>query len=377
MKKKKKMLVGTGIIVLVGIVLLGIFKNQQEDDVVRIGVLSFLTGNFAEMGIDLVNGAQLALEELNQTEWMLMNKKKAVLVIEDGKVEAKTTVVGFRKMMLSNPLCAIVAGDTPVPAAAPLIKTEEVPTIATIVATTGFLDAKAPWIYRNYVSISSAAKSLCKYAWNDLKVRSASVIYMQSEYGIEGAEAFEKEFKVLGGEIVGFESYMPDTLDARAVITKGLKNRPQIVFVLGYGTGYNTVINQVRESGFKGDILTDEPISSPGSISSIRDFTGISFTSQRTPDTSDYSQFSEKYKSAYSKAPSLYASYGYDSVWILAQSITNTPLTRMAIRERILSGETFATLRGGIRFERNGDCVLPIVINKMNADGSYKQIQVK
>ena len=245
----------------------------------------------------------------------------------------------------------------------------------TLVSTAGFLDAKKPWIYRNYVSISSAAKYICQYAWKELSAKEVSIIYMQSEYGIEGARAFEKEFIGLGGKITGLESFMPDTLDARAVISKSLAKHPQMLYILGYGTGYNTVVNQVRESGFKGRILTDEPISSPGSVSSIRDFSNILFTSQRTPETTDYVHFAEEYKAKYKKDPSLYATYGYDSVWILAQAITNTPITRMAVRERILSGRTFSTLRGEIIFESNGNCVLPIVINKMNPNGTYNQMR--
>lgn len=376
MKKNRKMLIWTiCVITIVLFAIFGVFKGRHEDDVIRIGILSFLTGNFAEMGVDLVDGAQLAVETLNKSGWMLENKKRAKLIVEDGKVEPKTTVTGFRKMLLSNPLCAIVAGDTPVPAAAPLINAEEVPTIATIVSTVGFLDEKRPWIYRNYVSISSAAKYMCRYARQELDAKGVSIIYMQSEYGVEGAHAFEKEFIGLGGKITGLESYMPDTLDARAVISKSLTQQPQMVYILGYGTGYNTVVNQVRESGFNGRILTDEPISSPGSVSSIRDFSNIFFTSQRTPETTDYVHFAEEYKAKYKKEPSLYATYGYDSVWILAQVITNTPITRMAIRERLLSGRAFSTLRGEIRFEANGDCVLPIVINKMNPDGTYTQVQ--
>ena len=122
MKKNKKLLILTISVTAIAILaIFGIFKGRHEDDVIRIGVLSFLTGNFAEMGVDLVDGAQLAVEALNKSGWMLENIKRAELIVEDGKVEPKTTVAGFRKLLLSNPLCAIVAGDTPVPAAAPLI----------------------------------------------------------------------------------------------------------------------------------------------------------------------------------------------------------------------------------------------------------------
>ncbi len=55
---------------------------------------------------------------------------------------------------------------------------------------------------------------MAKFARNDLKAKTAAVLYdMASEYNKGIAEFFKKSFEKTGGQVVAFESYTKDDKD--------------------------------------------------------------------------------------------------------------------------------------------------------------------
>ena len=74
--------------------------RETDDSVVRVGVLSFLSGQYAEMGQDMTNGIILAKDELNASNPGF----KIELIIEDGKAKAKDSVNAFNKLLFQDSL---------------------------------------------------------------------------------------------------------------------------------------------------------------------------------------------------------------------------------------------------------------------------------
>ena len=375
MKKNKKLLIGIGIVALLGIVSFGIYKNWQHessDSGIRIGVLSFLTGTYAQMGQELVNGIILAKEEFRLT-----NNVDVVLCIEDGKAEAKSAASAMSRLFAKNITSAIIAGDNQVPTVAPMIVQRHIPSIATILSNSKFLESnkKGVWIFRNWISMSAQAHAISSFATAKLKLKRIAILKMQSEFGEESQKTFSKIASANGAEIVFDDSFIESGVDFKSVIAKMINSNPEAVYIPGYGSGYNILINQIKEMGYKGYIFTADAIMNPDAKAVVHNFDNIYFSRFNEPETPVYKTFLNKYEKRFNTEPSVYAAYGYDSFNILMSAIFKNGLDSKTIRDNIINNSPYQTLIGELKLESNGDCILPVSVYQMQDNGTAEIVQ--
>lgn len=349
-----------------------IWNTHHGQNSYTIGVLSVLSGPFAEIGEDFVYGIKLAQEEIKQNSGIELSLK-----IEDGKAEAKTSVSAFRRLLFEDPIATIVVGDNQVPAVAPLISENHIPTIATSTANSTFLEYNKPtaWIFRNFASITLCSRSIALFAYKDLHCKKAGVLYMEGNYGQESKESFNSVFTAQGGVLVGTEEYHQETVDTKSQVAKILSEKPDVIFVSGYGISYCATMNNVREMGFDGPILTGDSISNPESLKNVKNVGNVYFTNQIFPETKDASDFKGRFFARFNRKANLYAAYGYDSFVILAEAIINTSGDKNKIREFVSSIKNKKIVLGEISFEENGDCIVPLSINQMMPDRTQKVLK--
>lgn len=366
--KKNKLLVVVGVAVLIGMIGYNIIHKQLlgQDNTVKIGVLSFMTGTYAQMGNDLANGILLAKEEYEGGADHLM---KVELKIEDGKGEGKTSASAFARLQQWGMDASIIAGDNQVPTVAPVVIRDKIPTVATIISNSKCIDLNANdvWIFRDWISVTSMADATADFAVEKLGVSKFAILKMRSEFGDEAEHAFNKRISESGGSVVHVDSFNETDTDARNIITKTLSNKPNAIYVAGHGVCYGVVINQLRECGFDGFILTVDAVISPETKSQIKDKRNIYFSSFIEPNTLIYNSFKERYKKRFGREASIYAAYGYDSLNILILGFNGQKLSAYDLRNNILNHETYHVVLGTLKFKANGDCTIPVAVRSMDS----------
>ena len=367
--KIKQMVIGASVVAIIAIIVLFGYRSQRSD--IIVGVVGVMSGPYSEIGQDFTYGMQFAVQEFNAS-----NDSNIKLLVEDGKAEAKTAVSAFRRLLLSSPIATIVVGDNQVPSVSPIIASQKIPTIATSSANSAFLKYNEPetWIFRNFASITLCSESIARFAAEKLNKKRACVLYMISEYGKESSGAFKESFERYGGIVIGEDEFHQEAPGARSQIAKLLLLKPDVVFVSGYGMGYCAVMNQLRELGFSGSILTGDSISNPESLKNIKDLRNIYFTNQIFPDSDEVKLFKKEFQAEYNREANLYTAYGYDSFMLIAKSIKQAGTDRRSVRDQLLKIRSVKTLLGEISFKENGDCEVPLVVNEMLPDGNVKII---
>lgn len=353
---------------------LRLFFNTSSDNVIQVGATASLTGIYADIGVGMMNGILLAQDILNEQN----TNCRFSLIQENDKAEPKTAMSCIDRLLAHNVDALIIAGDNAVPVVAEKVRSTGKPCIATIVATSGFIqavDGKPVNMFRNYASVAGSMDVLARYAYTKEGLRSITIFASQSPYGQDGMEAFKSTFAGLGGTIVSEERFNEDAVDVRNIITKGLAFKPEGVCVIGYGNGYNVLINQLREVGYDGLIFTDEPISGPSCKGVIKDFRKIIFTNNIAPDTPEYRAFVKMYRDKFNLEPNAFSFYGFDSMRILGEAFRAVGGKSSLVPKEILAKKNYETLFGKLVFLDNGDCVMPLNINKMNSDGTYDRLQ--
>ena len=360
-----KLLTAIGVVFMVAIAIVVAVHLASEKKAVRIGVLSFLTGTYAQMGNDLANGILLASEVYRDESDE--EKINVELKIEDGRGESKTSATAFARLQLWGMDAAIVAGDNQVPTVAPIIARDKIPTVTTIMSNSKALEynSKDVWIFRDWISVTALSETMANYASEKLGLSKVALLKMRSEFGDEAEKSFVSTFAKRRGTVALVESFNELDTDAKPIILKAINSNADAIYVAGYGVCYGIVINQIRECGFKGPILTVDAVMNPETKSQIKDFHDIYFVRFVEPTDSGYESFKAKYKKRFAREASVYSAYGYDAFNILISGFKGEKTSANDIRDRIKGRAVYNTLLGQVSFKSNGDCSIPLVVQKM------------
>lgn len=340
-------------------------QSVAEKDVVKIGAILPMSGNFSDDGDMTQKVITEAFNEFNQS-----SDFKLKLFVEDGKFTAKDSISAFRKLQSQGIDLVFIFGDVPSIAISPIAVEQNLPIYANALKT---LDLGVNFFPDTAYLIDYSSD----FVINDLKARSAAILNLK---GIETefmAKHFEEKLAEKNIPVVGKEAFTINATDARSFVAKILQNNPEVVAVFGWGSFYPTLLNTLREQGFKGPIVTDWNISSY--------FDNIAKTEYPTywTDTRfdlnskdpEIAKFVQAFKAKYQRVPSTFAMMNYISAKIIATSIKTSKYSPKDVYETIQHTNGFPSVLGPISIGDNRHMRVPLVIKQLQSDGTVKIVK--
>lgn len=176
--------------------------KKSDSNVLRLGAILPLTGKYALTGQQVLQGIQLAWNQLGIAEregLELVVKNSGDLQILSPLVEELASdpgMLGIIGPLFSNNVKEVV----------PVIEKYQIP-IFTPTASTPGLTQLSSFVFRNAMTKENQGRYLAEYAFNKLNLRRFVILYPDESYGIEMKDIFTREFKALGGQIVSAVSY--------------------------------------------------------------------------------------------------------------------------------------------------------------------------
>ena len=185
------------ILAILAIILLSAQSFAAET--IKIGQIASLTGDFTDYGQMEVNGAKLAIDEINANGGIL--GKKAELAVYDSKGSSSETINAVRLLTLKEHVSVIIGPGTSnlCIAAAPIVAKMKTPLVSLLATNTGVTVDKfghvRPYSFRIGFTDPYQGKILALFAAKELKAVKAAVLLEESdEYSI-GLSNF---FKIRG-----------------------------------------------------------------------------------------------------------------------------------------------------------------------------------
>lgn len=278
---------------------------------VEVGVLTSLSDEWAGVGVDILDGARLAIKQVNSAGPAML------LVAEDTKEAngGSQAVNAYRALRMRG--IEFFIGPTGVPAGmslAPLVAREPVLMITPMVGAREF-SATAPNIFNVRGIDEAGSRSVARLALNRGWETSA-VLASQQPWEASQGRAFKDEFESKGGKVISLEEPLPDTNDLRAQVSRILSHRPQVIFLSNVNR-MPLAAKQLSNQGYHGQILTtllNEALlkEANGKLD------GAIFSGFMPAKAS----FVEKFKSEYGRLPGLGADTGYDAVIALHEALS-------------------------------------------------------
>ncbi len=184
-------------------------KNAQ----IRLGVVLPLTGKLAVTGQQVLQGIQLAYNQLG-----FEDKGKLELVVKDSAPAGALT--GIVESLAGDPDVVGILGPVQsdeVREIAPVVEQYRIPVFTPTASAEGIPEL-SPYIFRNALTREIQARFLAEYSINQLNLRRFAILYPLESFGLELRDFFKQEVEAFGGEIVASVAYDRSQTDFRAQI---------------------------------------------------------------------------------------------------------------------------------------------------------------
>ena len=341
--------------------------RETENNALKIGLLTVQSGQYAQMGQEVNNGAILAMEEINS-----QTNTKIQLLLEDSKAVSKDALNAFNKLLFSNVKAAVVVGDNQILPTAHLIDEKGLPTVVVATGSIGYLKQNNKhYMYHFSPSNYSCSFSVGKYAKDVLNLKKVAVLKMNSVFGEEGAKGFADGY---GQSPMVTEEFKMDEQDAKNSVLKILDSNPDGIYITGYGASYVSAIKRLKEYGFSGKILSEPAISNlVASFNPIKMVDGILFAEAKDLTTnSNFALFSKNYEKRFGQKPTAMSAQGYEAVRLLYNAYQANPEN---IQAGLIGIKEFDNLFGKVTFSDDGNSSFEMSIKQMQPDGSAKIVK--
>jgi branched-chain amino acid transport system substrate-binding protein len=297
-------------------------------EVLKIGALVPLSGNFAGLAEDMLAGMRLYLDSIGNE----IAGRPVQLIEDDTEAKPDVGLTKARKQLDQDgvALCTgIVSSAVALGLRDMFDQTKNILVISNAGANDITRARKSKYIFRT--SFSNWQTCYPAGPWVAANIgKRAFCAAPDYAAGKEDIAAFTEGFTKAGGQIVG-EAYpqLGTTLDYQPYLTAMQEANPDVVFSFFSGADAVRFVTQYEEFGLKGKI----PLTGPGFLveTDVLPQQGAAAEGIRTClhysallDTPENKKFVAEYQAKFNEVPSVFAVQAYDAMQLIATAITVT-----------------------------------------------------
>ena len=339
----------------------------NKGDVIKIGMGAPMTGGNASYGIDISQGATIAMIDAGNIEgWTF------VLDAQDdgGTAEGGAAVAN---KFVADPAIVAVAGHIfsgATAAAVPIYEKAGIPMLSPSATNPALTTTGSKVFNRIAFTDLNQGNAAGDYLYNTLGVRKLAVMHDGSDYGKGLADIVAAQFVKDGGEVVIEQAITPGETDYTAVLSTVAAMSPDAVYFGGYTAEGAVLVNQMKTTGLEKalffgcdgtygeDFLTRTAENGEGAFASI---------APASPDSDAKDTFNAAYLDKYGKEAGSLSPYtwgGYDSAAGLAYAVKQVAIVdgdtlyipRSALINAVRTLNAYVGLSGTFTCQSNGEC---------------------
>lgn len=324
---------------------------------IDIGLIADMTGPAALSGKHKVNGAKLAIDEINAKGGI--NGKKIKLFIEDDQGKNQAGVSAYEKLASNQNIIAIIGSvrSTIVNATLPYIARDKIPTMI------GGTDPKLThtgnqWVFRFRPNDNYASQAMAGYAVKSMGAKKVAVLYDTDAFGSAGNKLLVAALKKDGASVVSDQGYTTATRDYTSFLEKiKSSGADTLATYMTNAEDEAQMLKQLRQLGLKVKIMGSPSIATAVCIqlagSAVNGTYGVSdFVANGNPQAK---AFSAKYVAKYHSQPDLFGGWVYDAINVLSGVIAKDGTSGPAIQKGIRAVKGYHGVEGVYNFDKNGD----------------------
>ena len=215
-------------------------------------------------------------------------------------------------------------------------------------------------------AIRDEARSQADYAYNVLGARTASVMWMNSDFGSSYSTHFSQRFTELGGSVLTNEPVEFFGSDYRTELVKVGSQKPDLLLSVHFGNQMALIIKQARELGINATIMgTYEAedmkiVATSGTASE-----GLIVSSPIDPQSPAVISFNQRFKAVYGEDPTVLASMAYDGFKMQVDAYTQCEANRACITSTLSSIKDYTGVTGTFDMTSDGTARRSFIFKKV------------
>lgn len=301
-------------------------KKDSADEKITIAFIGNTTGDYAQYGIPVRNGAMLYIDQLNAKGGI--NGKQIEVLEYDDKGDGVEAVNSFNLAMdkdITAVIGSVLTGPTISLADATYeVNMPQITASATAAGVTVMEDGSVRAnVFRSCFIDPFQGEKMADYGYNKLGAKTAAILYESgSDYSEGLKDAFVAKAAELGLKIVATEAFATGDKDFNAQMTKIAGTNPDVVFMPVYYGEAGLAITQGRQAGLTATVLGGDGFGGIKEYASAEDLEGTVYCSGYAPGTESVAQFEADYQETYGEAvPNMFAPLAYDAAMLMCEAL--------------------------------------------------------
>lgn len=305
--------------------------------VIKIGALVPLSGDYAMMGESALAGAQLAAKEINDNGGINSNTIEIVFeddqCVKDGGVAAATKlIVVDEAISLLGSICSNSSE-----AAATV---SQVAGVSMLIAgaTSPNLTKAGEYIFRISPTALAQGKFVAEYIYKTLNKTKVAVVFGKDDWNQALDESFVTSFKALGGKVIyeGGLAINAGSKEVKDIVAKIKLTKADYIYAPISPVVNDLLVKELIETKIKTPVLTVAP-----KFNNLEDF-------------------NNRVKDLTGKDPNLFTPVFYDAVKMLANVMSQTGTDKKSIRNSLVTIIYDSGISSVIEFDDNRELKTPV-----------------
>lgn len=341
--------------------LAGLAGCEKIPEVVKIGVGQPLTGNLKTLGQDLLNGAQMAVDEINAAGGVRINgtNVKLEIVSADDQANAEAGKAAAEHLVNAGVIAAIAHLNSGVSiAAAPVYAQAGVPQLA-ISTKPEYTKQGVPTTLRLVANDALQSRAMGDYAAQLVGANNFAVVDDNTPYGKGLADNAAKAIGERGKKIVVRQSLDDKTTDFPALVAELAKTNVDVLVTTLADFQMEALIQQMHQAGLSkmrilgGDtIKTDKLAKVAGLVQAVYATSPIIEAREFPAGRPFLTKFNARFKGD----PIYGAHYAYDAVYLLADALSrNGSVDKGKLLDRLKVIDGNSPVTASLRFREDGE----------------------
>jgi branched-chain amino acid transport system substrate-binding protein len=299
-----------------------------SDEPIVIGILGCHTGEYAQYGLAVLNGAQLYIDQVNAAGGI--NGKQIKTVVYDDKGDGTEAVTAFNRMLddgVTAVLGSVLSGSTMavVQEAFP-INMPMITASATAAGVTYNEDEDLVYtnVFRTCFIDPFQGEKMAMYAKDILGAKTAAAITETgNDYAVGLKEAFVAKCAELGIEVVADEGYSKGDKAFQSQLTNINSKGADVIFCPNYYEDDALIVTQARQLGITSVFMGGDGWAKVTEYATPADLEGSVYCSAYAPSSTDaIKKFETDYAAKFNgEVPGMFAALGYDAAIVLLDAI--------------------------------------------------------
>jgi branched-chain amino acid transport system substrate-binding protein len=318
---------------------------------VKIGFFGALTGSNAQLGINILDGEKLAVQQYNATA-----TTKVTIDQFDSQGAPAQANNGAAKL-INDKVVAVIgpafSGESKV--ADPIFEQAGIVNVSASATNVTLAQHGYKYFHRVLAADDAQGKGDADYLTNVLHQTTVAVIDDSSTYG-EGLASVVRS--TLGSKVVLSDHIAPAGLDYGTTVNNIKAKNPGAVFFGGYYDAAGRLVNQLRAKGYTGKFMSGDGsedqkfVSDAGGAPAENGF--LSCPCADASKIAGAQAFVTAYTAAFGTAPAIYSGEAYDATNFVLAAIKSGATTSAAINS-YLASNSYTGITKTVQFQADGN----------------------